>query len=848
MIRGCEAIVGIALAVGLGIGMIAHAASPGIDVVLKDNSGVSTETIRLYSKSHALVIGIDSYRAGWPRLRMARRDARQIAAELKKRNFEVTLKLDVDSFELRESLREFFALRGADPTARLLFWFAGHGHTINGEGFLVPADAPLPRDRAFKIRAMHMRDFGGLVRLAEAKHVLSIFDSCFSGTIFEARSTAAPKPITRKTTRAVRQFITSGDEEQKVSDDGSFRDYFLRALRGEDDADFNYDGYLTGEELGLFLNQRVSSLTNAAQTPKSGKLQDVRFNKGDFVFQLPSQIPTTVAPLPPSHQKHAVELAFWKTIENSNDPSDFQAYLLQFPNGAFASLARNRLRRLGKSTTAALPERSIPSPALRINRLSGLMYVAKSKTVNVRSGPGTDHAIIGTLKGGREVEVTGEVEGRNWVRVAISGGRVGYVFKGLLSEEAPKATPAVGVFTGKNVDDGTKKKRPAGRNLSVRVYGPGITDTEIKIGNTNPYSGPASVYSTIGKVISACFVEVNETGGINGRKINWITYDDGYSPPKTKEQIRKLVERDKVAFTFQTLGTPTNSAIQKYLNRKKVPQLFVASGATRWSQPNKFPWSMGFQPTYQTIGKIFGIYILRNHPNGRIAVLYQNDDYGKSYVAGLKQAMGDKYARMVVKEESYEVTDPTVASQIVSLAYSGADIFVNISIPKFAAQAIRKMDDIGWKPTHLLSDVSASIKTTFEPAGIEKSKGIVSVVYLKDPNDQEWKHDEEMNRWRAFMDKYYPDGDRGNALNVYGWAVCGLMIDTLRRAGHNLSRENIMKSAASLKDVWVRGLLPGIKANTSATDFNPIEQMQMTRFDGNSLIRFGPLVDADAGS
>jgi branched-chain amino acid transport system substrate-binding protein len=374
---------------------------------------------------------------------------------------------------------------------------------------------------------------------------------------------------------------------------------------------------------------------------------------------------------------------------------------------------------------------------------------------------------------------------------------------------------------------------------------PGITDKQITIGNTNPYSGPASSYGTIGKSISACFKQVNAEGGINGRTINFISYDDAYNPPKTKEQIRKLVERDKVAFTFQTLGTPTNSAIHKYMNKKKVPHLFVATGATKWGQPEKYPWTMGFQPNYQTIGKIFGNYILQNHPNGKVALMYQNDDYGKDYVIGLKAAMGDKYAKMMVKEESYETSDPTVSSQIVSLANSGADVFVNISIPKFAAQAIKKMDDIGWKPVHLLNDVAANIKATYEPAGVEKSKGIISLTYLKDPADSKWDNDKEINEWRAFMKKYYPKGDLANAFNVYGWAVCSLMIETLNIAGNDLSRDNIMKSAASLKDFRVRGALPGIKANTSATDFYPIEQMQMNKFDGKNLVNFGPIIGAN---
>ncbi len=388
----------------------------------------------------------------------------------------------------------------------------------------------------------------------------------------------------------------------------------------------------------------------------------------------------------------------------------------------------------------------------------------------------------------------------------------------------------------------------AGVGVAAAGNAPGVTDTEIKIGNTNPYSGPASVYSTIGKSISACFNQVNAEGGINGRKINFITYDDGYSPPKTKEQIRKLVEKDKVALTFQTLGTPTNSAIHKYMNKKKVPHLFVATGATKWGQPKKFPWTMGFQPNYQTIGRIFGNYILQNHPTSKVAVLYQNDDYGKDYVIGVKDAMGDKYKQQVVKEASYEVTDPTVASQIISLKNSGADVLVNISIPKFAAQAIKKMDAIGWKPTHLLNDVAATIASTYKPAGLEKSKGIISVTYLKDPNDPEWKDDAEIKEWRAFMTKYYPKGDINNAFNVYGWAVCSLMINVLERAGNDLSRDNIMKMAASFKKFRVRGTLPGIVANTGPDDFYPVEQMQMVRFDGKGNVRFGPVISAETSS
>ena len=374
---------------------------------------------------------------------------------------------------------------------------------------------------------------------------------------------------------------------------------------------------------------------------------------------------------------------------------------------------------------------------------------------------------------------------------------------------------------------------------------PGVTDTEIKIGNTNPYSGPASSYGTIGKSIGACWNWVNDTGGINGRKIKWISLDDGYSPPKTKEQIRKLVEKEKVAFTFQTLGTPTNSAIHRYMNKKKVPHLFVATGATKWGQPKDFPWTMGWQPNYQTVGAIFGNYILQNHPNGKVAVMYQNDDYGKDYVIGMKRAMGAAYDKQVVKEETYEVTDPTIDSQIVSLANSGADVFVNISIPKFAAQAIKKMYAIGWKPTHLLNDVAASIAATYKPAGLEKAKGIISVDFYKDPNDPEWKDDPDTKAWQAWMDKYYPGGDKSNKMNAYGYAVCHTMIEVLKKAGNDLSRENLMKQAASLHKVPIPMLLPGMYVDTSPTDFYPLEQMQMTRFDGTRSVRFGPLISAE---
>jgi branched-chain amino acid transport system substrate-binding protein len=374
----------------------------------------------------------------------------------------------------------------------------------------------------------------------------------------------------------------------------------------------------------------------------------------------------------------------------------------------------------------------------------------------------------------------------------------------------------------------------------------GVTDTEIKIGNTNPYSGPASSYGVIGKSISACFDKLNAEGGINGRKLDFISLDDGYSPPKTKEQIRKLVEREKVAFLFQTLGTPTNSAVHQYVNKKKVPHLFVATGATKWGDPANFPWTMGWQPNYQTEGAIFGNWVLANKPNGKVGILYQNDDYGKDYVHGFKDALGDKAATMIVSEQSYEVTDPTVDSQVVNLAAAGADVFFDVAIPKFAAQAIRKKADIGWDAVHLLNSVAASVASTLRPAGIENSQGVISTVYLKDPTDPAWAKDEERTEWVAFMNDFYPDGDLDNPFNAYGWAVCHTIKDVLARAGNDLSRENIMAKAASIKDLRVPMLLPGILINTSGDDFYPIEGMQMQKFEGEEFKRFGPVVKADA--
>jgi branched-chain amino acid transport system substrate-binding protein len=377
--------------------------------------------------------------------------------------------------------------------------------------------------------------------------------------------------------------------------------------------------------------------------------------------------------------------------------------------------------------------------------------------------------------------------------------------------------------------------------LAQKKYDPGASDKAIKIGNTNPYSGPASSYGTIGKAIGAYWKMVNDKGGINGRKIEWISYDDSYSPPKTVEMARKLVEQDQVLLLFQTLGTPPNTAIHKYMNSKKVPQSFVATGATKWNDARSFPWTIGWQPNYQTEGRIYAEHILKNNPKAKIGVLYQNDDYGKDYLKGFKDGLGDKVG-MIVKEVSYEVTDPTVDSQIVQLQASGADTFFNITIPKFAAQAIRKAYDTGWKPTHYLNNVSASVGSVLKPAGIDKSVGLISTQYFKDPQDPQWKDDPAVKEWRAFMAKYYPEGNVLDPFNMYAYLVSQTLHQVLKQSGDNLTRANIMKQAASLKDFRPDGLLPGIRINTGASDYAPIESEQLTRFNGTVFERFGPII------
>ena len=385
-----------------------------------------------------------------------------------------------------------------------------------------------------------------------------------------------------------------------------------------------------------------------------------------------------------------------------------------------------------------------------------------------------------------------------------------------------------------------------GLALAAGQYGPGASDSEIKIGNTMPYSGPASSYGAIGKAETAYFNMINDQGGVNGRKINFISRDDSYSPPKTVEQIRKLVEEDQVLLTFNVLGTPPNTAVQGYLNDNKVPQLFVATGADKWNDPKAHPWTMGWQPSYRIEARIYARYILQNLPKAKIAVLYQNDDFGKDYLIGLREGLGDKADKMIVATQSYETTDPTVDSQVVSLQASGADVLLTAAIPKFAAQVIRKVYDTGWKPTHLLSNVSTSVKAALQPAGLDKSIGIISAGYGKEITDPKWQSTPEYKEWLAWMQKYNPQGNIADANNAYGYGVSQTLIAVLKACGNNLTRENVMKQAASIHDLKLPMLLPGITVSTSATDFAPIKQMQLEKFDGTTWEMFGPVISGAA--
>jgi branched-chain amino acid transport system substrate-binding protein len=374
--------------------------------------------------------------------------------------------------------------------------------------------------------------------------------------------------------------------------------------------------------------------------------------------------------------------------------------------------------------------------------------------------------------------------------------------------------------------------------LAQKKYDPGATDKEIKVGHLNPYSGPASAYSAIGKSIGAYFDKINAEGGINGRMVKFISLDDGYNPAKTVEQTRKLVEEDEVLVVFQPLGTPSNSAIHKYLNTKKVPQLFVATGATKWGDPKNFPYTMGWQPSYQSEGKIYAQHLLETKPNGKVAILYQNDDYGKDYLKGFEDGLGEKAKTMIVSKLTYEVTDPTVDSQMVSLKASGADTFFNITTPKFAAQAIKKAAEIGWKPLHYLNNVSSSVGSVLTPAGLDASAGVLTVGYLKDPTDPQFQKGKEWDDWVAYMKKFHPTGALNDNFNIYGYSVAQTLVQVLKQSGDNLTRDNVMKQASNL-DMSLPMLLPGVNVKTGPDDFYPIERSQLMKFNGKSWELFG---------
>ncbi|MCA1389966.1 ABC transporter substrate-binding protein [Bradyrhizobium sp. IC3123] len=384
----------------------------------------------------------------------------------------------------------------------------------------------------------------------------------------------------------------------------------------------------------------------------------------------------------------------------------------------------------------------------------------------------------------------------------------------------------------------------SGEALAQKKYDSGASDTEIKIGNIMPYSGPASGYAAIGRTEEAYFNKINAEGGINGRKIRFISYDDGYSPPKTVEQARKLVESDNVLLIFGSLGTSTNSAIRKYMNEKKVPQLFVASGASKWNEPKQYPWTMGWQPSYVSEARIYAKYIMKEKPNGKIGVLYQNDDFGKDYLNGLKEGLGAK-ASMIVREEAYDTSEPAIDERVVKLKAAGADIFISLTNQKFAAQGIKKAAEINWHPMHIISNVSASVSGVLEPAGIEVSQGILSATYTKDGSDPQWNADDGMKKFYSFLAQYEPRANKLDAGVVYGYAAAQTIVKVLQMCGDDLTRENVMKQAASLKDFAPDTLLPGIKINTAPDDFAPIEQLQMMRFKGRKWELFGDIISSE---
>ena len=382
----------------------------------------------------------------------------------------------------------------------------------------------------------------------------------------------------------------------------------------------------------------------------------------------------------------------------------------------------------------------------------------------------------------------------------------------------------------------------AGDLHAEKRYGPGVTDTEILLGQTMPYSGPASAYGTYGKAQAAFFRRLNEHGGVNGRKIKLLSLDDGYSPPRTVEQIRKLVEQEQVLAIFSSFGTPTNTAIVKYLNLKKVPQLFVTSGAAEFADAKTYPWTIGWRVNYVSEAKVYARYLLQVRPNAKISALYQHDDVGKDYMRGLREGLGDRAEKMIVAEASFEVTDPTVDSQIVSLKSSGADTFFNFSSPKAAAQAIRKIWDLGWRPLQFVGNPAASVATVMRPAGVEKSVGIISGAFLKDPTDAHWQSDAGYLEWLAFMKQYYPEGDLADFYNVYAYGTAQTLVQVLKQCGDDLTRENVMRQAASLKNLELPMLLPGIRIDTGPTDYSPVAQMQLQRFDGKQWVLFGEII------
>ncbi|MBW7969316.1 ABC transporter substrate-binding protein [Bradyrhizobium sp. BR 10289] len=388
----------------------------------------------------------------------------------------------------------------------------------------------------------------------------------------------------------------------------------------------------------------------------------------------------------------------------------------------------------------------------------------------------------------------------------------------------------------------------SGAALAQKKYDTGATDTEIKIGNIMPYSGPASAYGIIGKTEEAYFKMVNDKGGINGRKINFVTYDDGYSPPKAVEQVRKLVESDEVLVVFNPLGTPSNSAIQKYLNAKKIPQLFVATGATKWNDPKNFPWTMGWQPSYQSEAQIYAKWLMKEKPDAKVAILYQNDDFGKDYLKGTKDGLGAKGASMIIMEESYEVSEPSIDGHIVKIKAANPDVLLIYATPKFAAQTIKKTAELSWKPLQILTNVSISVGSVMKPASFEASQNVLSAAYAKDSTDPQWANDPGMKRWNEFVDKYMPGADKSDTSMVYGYGAASTLAKVLEMSGDDLTRANIMKQAASLKDFAPDTLLPGVKINTSATDFAPIAQLQMQRFKGEKWELFGEIISGDVAA